>query len=1047
MRCTACGKENGDAGRFCIHCGAPLSSRTDSSEGANLGTLEEDLRNIAFALGQLESLEAEGTTGPEAVEAMRRDLLAEQRATLEHLVRAAATLPLPRAESLLLGHLQLFPHDAIARLHLGLFYWQSSQVQRAAEQFLLASACDPSWPEPHLKLAQLSQESGNKAQALYEYGAYLQSEPEPRQRDDARSNLIALEGSLFSQQQVISTAERLQYVAAVAERLARQGVPHTTVEGLRDIAAAFSRRAEALRPPPLPAVTSATVAADMVAPARVDQPAAPLAHPPAPPTPPRVPSPPAAAREPFDWASFWSALFSERSLTALLGFGVLLVTVSSLVLLVSVWQTAEGGWEGAWPVVQPLLLGQFFLFLLSGYVIKERMKLHLSGLAVITIAALWVPLNLGAWMFKLFGPQVNQAREAAGGQYLAVPGIGVPLDLPLYAWLIVVLVSAVVWGALTYRFRGHLLAHGTVGFGGAGVALFVALFGMQLKWPLAFGWEWPLASLGALTVPLLLGWRRLRSASFGNIVEPMFWTAQGTLAGVLAVLGALVLTGRASGYPLAAVLASGTGLYLLAHRYARATAYQYAVVAFSVAALLSLAGEIELWKEPYFDALLMLAGLSYLAFGQWRRDPAESMAPRMIGLPLAPSYAAAYALLAAAVVWPPAFGNALHAAVLYGAAGVAFISARWWRHTAWTYLANLLFAAALAATLDLASPAPLPISGWAVAWGALAWVCLAQGRILRGVPGHSPAGFVCAMAASTGSLLWLVIFPDSTTALIALPMTAALFAALAFLVHQGREPALAGMVGRAVQALEGTSKGDSNARGAAAFMGVSIALAATWGAALVEHLSLSQVFHAYSLLFWACASASASRFRWGNGVYRKVFQGTGAVLGLFSVAMSLSAYESQAASSSGAGQVLPALYGAAALALAFRFLTANPTSLYVAAGFLPVPVALTLQWLGLPGHLWAAPFMALASAYLAPGVFRVLGLQATDARALRQTGIGVSALALAWTLYWMVSVWADRDPGTPGVAERVLAGAAPLAASLWAAVLAYQQRAISWGYA
>ncbi|MBI4310753.1 MAG: hypothetical protein HY681_03135, partial [Chloroflexi bacterium] len=103
--------------------------------------------------------------------------------------------------------------------------------------------------------------------------------------------------------------------------------------------------------------------------------------------------------------------------------------------------------------------------------------------------------------------------------------------------------------------------------------------------------------------------------------------------------------------------------------------------------------------------------------------------------------------------------------------------------------------------------------------------------------------------------------------------------------------------------------------------------------------------------------------------------------------------------------------------------------------------------LGLPGHLWAAPFMALASAYLAPGVFRLLGLQATDARALRQTGIGVSALALAWTFYWMVSVWADRDPGTPGVAERVLAGAAPLAASLWAAVLAYQQRAISWGYA
>jgi hypothetical protein len=750
-------------------------------------------------------------------------------------------------------------------------------------------------------------------------------------------------------------------------------------------------------------------------------------------------------RQPFDWGAFWSALFSERTLTALLGFGVLLITVSSLVFLVSLWQ--DYTWERVWPVVQAILVGQFVMFLLSGYIIKERLKLHLSGLAVITVAALWVPLNLGAWMFKLFGPQIELTRTAAGGSYMVVPGIGVPLDLPLYAWLMVAAVSAPVWGLLTYRFRGHLLAHGTVALLGASVALAIALLGVQWRWAVAFGWEWPLASLAAMTIPLLMAWRRLQHSSLAAIVEPMFWTSQGVLAGVVVTLATMFATGAGSGYALAFALASGSGLYLLAQRYAPLPVYAYGATFTSVAALLAIALEQGLWRHPYFDAALMAAGAVYVLASRLRiKGQPPEQARRLAGMPLLPTYLAGYAMTVAAVAWPT-YREPFHVGILYAAASLAALSAHWWGRSHWTYLANGLLAGAVVATLAQIDPEALPVSFWSVALGVLGWVYLVEAVSLRRWPEHAEPAFVGAMAASLVSLLWLLANPESAAALATLPVTAGLYAGLAAIAHRGKDAALVRMASNLFAAMEAPLGSLRPAvLAATAFMALAAALAPIWTAVLIERPYLPNMAHPYALLAWAFAFALAGELLLGkvDKLYRVPLLALGVLLGLTSVALAivLPALNPTVTPT----RMLPALYGAAALALLYRFLTRTQTPTYVAAAYLAYPLAVTADLLGVPPLWWGTPLMALALVYLTLGLVRQRRLPAADALALFRVGAILSLLALVWTGVWVLSNLTDGIPDTAKMGERLVVSLAPLMAALAYAATAYQRRSPAWGY-
>ena len=62
MRCAACGRENADTHRFCIHCGAPLEA-TQPAPGAEpedpVEALRADVRRLTVEVAELRRAMAE----------------------------------------------------------------------------------------------------------------------------------------------------------------------------------------------------------------------------------------------------------------------------------------------------------------------------------------------------------------------------------------------------------------------------------------------------------------------------------------------------------------------------------------------------------------------------------------------------------------------------------------------------------------------------------------------------------------------------------------------------------------------------------------------------------------------------------------------------------------------------------------------------------------------------------------------------------------------------------------------------------------------------
>jgi len=547
---------------------------------------------------------------------------------------------------------------------------------------------------------------------------------------------------------------------------------------------------------------SATTAPAQVRPAIPPAPPAPVA----PARPPKPPAAPPKPREPFDWGVFWAALFSERTLTAMLGVGVLLIAVSSLVLLISLWG------EFHWLVRQAFLLAQFFVFLAVGYVVKERLKLHLSGLALISVAALWVPLNVGALVFEFMPAPAERL----------LPGIDLPLDLPMAGWLIIAATCVPIWAALTYRFKGHLLTHGTVAAVGATVALLLAVLGVP--------WEWSVAALAVLTIPLLFTWQYLRQTSFRVIAEPLFWTAQAILLGVTAVLLVAWALGEAGSYPLAVVGVAGTALYVAAHRFSPNLAYEYMFAGLPVIALLFALTEGGILPLRYYDALLMGVSIVYIIVARRLEKKYQVALLRSSQWPvLQPAYAVGYLLVMAAVVWYP-IHEVSRLGVLYGATAVTLVSARWSGRVFWTYLASLLLPAAFLLTLSQVDQ--LPLGYWSVALGVLAWVYMAGGVALRRAPGHALPLFIGMFALSVASLAWAASTADLAVLSLALPVGIGTYAAAALLTHRGIDVALSRLLGYALWLYWGTltlpDEQVVRRWGSVLFMAMAAALAPAW---------------------------------------------------------------------------------------------------------------------------------------------------------------------------------------------------------------------------
>ena len=195
---------------------------------------------------------------------------------------------------------------------------------------------------------------------------------------------------------------------------------------------------------------------------------------------------------------------SNNLLPALLLLGVLLLAASSLVLLVTLWS------DFSWIVKQIILLVQMVSFIAAGHFMKYKQKLHYSGLALVTLGAVWGLFNAGAIAYEFIGTRGE----------IIVPGIALAIDLPAHGWILISSVSFFIWIVLSSFYKGHVLINGTAIF-------FVASMGL-LPSVLGTTWHWGLGSAAlASSLVTFFSTMSLRfGIGIGKAGDYLFWTSQ-----------------------------------------------------------------------------------------------------------------------------------------------------------------------------------------------------------------------------------------------------------------------------------------------------------------------------------------------------------------------------------------------------------------------------------------------------------------------------------------------------------------------------------------
>ena len=186
----------------------------------------------------------------------------------------------------------------------------------------------------------------------------------------------------------------------------------------------------------------------------------------------------------INWSDAWKTLYSEHAMTSILGLGILLITVGSLVLLVSMWEN-----ENNRIYLVPMSAVQAIAFIVVGHLVREKMGLRLSGLAFITIAAVWSLFTSGVIAYLLADPISDHPQ---------LPGIELKLHIAPWAWLLILAIPLPIWAYLTYRYKGHVLTHGTILLTGLSLSLLSLM--IDDNWD---NWKWNFLPL-SISVPYML---------------------------------------------------------------------------------------------------------------------------------------------------------------------------------------------------------------------------------------------------------------------------------------------------------------------------------------------------------------------------------------------------------------------------------------------------------------------------------------------------------------------------------------------------------------
>ncbi|MCL0105308.1 zinc ribbon domain-containing protein, partial [Dehalococcoidia bacterium] len=188
----------------------------------------------------------------------------------------------------------------------------------------------------------------------------------------------------------------------------------------------------------------------------------------------------------INWADTCKTLYSEHAMTSILGLGILLITVGSLVLLVSMWEN-----ENNRIYLVPMSVVQAIAFVVVGHLVREKLGLRLSGLAFITIAAVWSLFTSGVIAYLLADPISDHPQ---------LPGIELKLHIAPWAWLLILAIPLPIWAYLTYRYKGHVLTHGTILLTGLSLSLLSLV--IDDNWD---NWKWNFLPLSAAVPYMLYG--------------------------------------------------------------------------------------------------------------------------------------------------------------------------------------------------------------------------------------------------------------------------------------------------------------------------------------------------------------------------------------------------------------------------------------------------------------------------------------------------------------------------------------------------------------
>ena len=146
-------------------------------------------------------------------------------------------------------------------------------------------------------------------------------------------------------------------------------------------------------------------------------------------------------RPSLTWDQVWESLLSEKTLHALLFIGVILLLASGVSWLVWNWDTFP-------PLIQLSFLGGMTAaFFAAGWFVRTKMKLEGSGVALITVAALLIPLDFIAYYISGGFPP---------GSWPTIWLIGSVVCLVAYAFITYV-IHAVFLGYLVALAMGSLL--------------------------------------------------------------------------------------------------------------------------------------------------------------------------------------------------------------------------------------------------------------------------------------------------------------------------------------------------------------------------------------------------------------------------------------------------------------------------------------------------------------------------------------------------------------------------------------------------------------